>query len=118
MTSPNDAFIVSSRVQGNIAWYDIYARPLSGMNTRLWNGLIRTTRYSELHQLHKAVMKEVPHFQGRLPRKTLIRNTAAAFVESRRCKIQSYLHMMATDTAASQCQAFKDFFFAFSDLAE
>merc|ERR1719388_552879 len=95
---------VSSRVEGSIVYYDIFAGP-PGTSPKL-----KTTRFSELDKFHAAVMKEVPDFRGRLPPKTLKRHTRPAFVESRRADIELYLRIMATDRTVSECQAFKNFF--------
>lgn len=94
---------VSSRVEGNIGYYEIFAGPDK-------RAQLKTTRFSELDHFHASVMKEVPEFQGRLPPKTLMRNTGPAFVERRRLDIESYLRMAARDMAVAESAAFKNFF--------
>eukprot|EP00746_Dinoflagellata_sp_MGD_P164386 gnl/MRDRNA2_/MRDRNA2_92981_c0_seq1.p1 gnl/MRDRNA2_/MRDRNA2_92981_c0~~gnl/MRDRNA2_/MRDRNA2_92981_c0_seq1.p1 ORF type:complete len:808 (-),score=269.04 gnl/MRDRNA2_/MRDRNA2_92981_c0_seq1:387-2810(-) len=103
VAKPSRSLTVSSRVEGRIVYYDIFAGP-SGTSPQL-----KTTRFSELDQFHAAVMKEVPEFRGRLPPKTLKRHTRPAFVESRRADIELYLRIMATDRIVSECRAFKGF---------
>lgn len=100
---PTCALTVSSRVKGQVAYYDIFAGP-SGASAKL-----KTTRFSELHKFHAQLMREVPDFQGRPPTKTFMRTTKADFVESRRAQIEKYLRLCATGLV-SQSLAFNDFF--------
>merc|ERR1719261_845589 len=104
LSKPSRTLTVTARVEGRIAYYDIFAGPSASSRQ------LKTTRFSELDQFHAAVMKEVPHFRGRLPPKTLKRHTRPAFVESRRADIELYLRIMATDKRVNECPAFQRFF--------
>jgi len=99
----NKQFVVQSRVLKGIVFYDVYC----GQGN---SGFLKSTRYSELSRFHEDVMREVPEFQGQLPRKTFLRHTNTDFVESRRVDLQAYLRAMAMDSRVSQSQVYEDFF--------
>jgi hypothetical protein len=101
---PTNALVVTAEVQNNYVRYEVMADAAAD------SPIVRTTRFSELSALHNAITKELPHFQGELPRKTF-RPCAwkgEAFIEGRRADIERYLREAATH--ARQSTSFREFF--------
>merc|ERR1711904_546503 len=92
---------VQARVVRRVGYYDVYQGKAR---------ILKSTRYSELSRFHQDVMKEVPEFQGQLPRKTFLRHTNADFVESRRVDLQAYLRGITMDSRVSRTKVFESFF--------
>jgi len=92
-----------SRIEGNVAYYDIMS---GGDDPKL----LRSTRHSELFLLHKQIRKTVNDRSLRLPRKTLYRSVAPAWVERRRQGIEHYLRSASRDARVCALPAWKKFF--------
>eukprot|EP00927_Polykrikos_kofoidii_P066535 TRINITY_DN62111_c0_g1_i1.p1 TRINITY_DN62111_c0_g1~~TRINITY_DN62111_c0_g1_i1.p1 ORF type:complete len:999 (-),score=228.09 TRINITY_DN62111_c0_g1_i1:163-3159(-) len=101
MMSTHSNIVVKSRKAGDVIVFDI----MSGNTAD--SVLCQTCRYSELAMFYEALMKEKPGFQGSFPRKTIIRNTSAAFIEGRRKQIQTFLRAVAQE--AADTLAYKSF---------
>jgi hypothetical protein len=72
--------------------------------------LLKVARFNELEALHMMLIKEVPTFGGRLPRKTWMHHTSADFVESRRKDIETYLRLAATNESTRRSTAWICFY--------
>jgi hypothetical protein len=101
---PTNALVVTALAQDNYVRYDVMAGAAAD------SPIVRATRFSELSALHDAITKEMPNFQGELPRKTFRHFTwkDAAFIEGRRADIEQYLREAATH--ARQSTSFREFF--------
>jgi len=93
---------VSAAVNGSVVWFTIHASESNRHE-------IKTTRFSELDQMHGQLAKEIPSFPGRLPPKTLRRQTTPDFVERRRAGIEVYLRLVATHQLAQASSAWAEF---------
>jgi len=95
--------VVTAVVSGSVVWYTIH--PSEDDKTAL-----KTVRFSELDQMRERLSREVPAFLGRLPPKTLMKNTKPNFVETRRNAIEVYLRQASTDQMAKASGAWHQFF--------
>lgn len=105
------SLVVAKQVRGNTVWYTVCTSD---------NGTtkVKTIRFSELVDLHKSLLREVPSLPCRLPRKTLTHKTSDAFVESRRQGIQMYLRTVASHALANKTETWQTFMAGASDLEE
>lgn len=93
---------VKAKVSGKLVSYSVFA-------ARTDTEPVKTTRYSELAVLQKALKSEVDDFRASLPPKTLRHQTSPDFVETRRGAIEGYLQMCTTNRDVTNSQAWKNF---------
>jgi len=96
------SLVVTAAPQGSVVWYTIHP---SASDTAQFT----TFRFSELDEMHGRLSKEVPTFPGRLPPKTLKKNTKPNFIETRRKAIEVYLRLVSTDRMARASTAWHQF---------
>jgi len=107
MPSLSPATILSSEVVVTVkahglptAWYTIH--PSKGDETQLI-----TFRFSELDEMHRKLVKEVPTLTTRRPPKFFMRNMSDNFIETRREAIEVYLHLVSSDEMATASHAWR-----------
>eukprot|EP00929_Paragymnodinium_shiwhaense_P001863 TRINITY_DN102072_c0_g1_i1.p1 TRINITY_DN102072_c0_g1~~TRINITY_DN102072_c0_g1_i1.p1 ORF type:complete len:796 (-),score=313.26 TRINITY_DN102072_c0_g1_i1:127-2514(-) len=98
---PTARLVLRAQVREEVVYYDI----LSGGPE---SQLLKTTRFSELYDLHKAILKDLPSFEGQFPRRTLRKHMEPEFIEARRADLELYLRVAASHARISD--AFQEFF--------
>jgi len=94
--------VVTAKAHGlPTAWYTVH--PCAPLIQAL------TFRFSELDEMHRRLVKEVPTFTGRMPPKTLMRDMSDNFIETRREAIEVYLRRVSTDEMATASRAWHEF---------
>jgi len=96
--------VVTAAVDGKSVWYTIQQNSTD-------KTAVKTARFSEMHTLHKRLMKEVPSFPGRFPSKTWGKRgkTSPAFVENRRKDLELYLRLVASHRVSAISKAWLAF---------